>query len=177
MRDRYAWRILTVAIVPIFLAGSALHFVYDWSGGWRPVALFAAVNESVWEHLKLAFWPALLSGLVEWRMLHRRYPDFWLARSIGLLVTPMAITFLFYGYTALLGGHWLVADILTFLIAIAAGQWCCYSLLGWQPGRVGRVAVGLLFVAVLAAFACFTYWPPEYPIFREASTGIYGIPD
>lgn len=177
MRDRNAWRILTLAILPIFLAGSILHFVYDWSGAWRPVALVAAVNESVWEHLKLAFWPALLSGLVEWRLLHRRYPAFWAARTVGLLVTPVFIALIFYGYTALLGGHWLVADIGTFLIGIAAGQWSCYTLLGWQPNRAGRVVVGLSLVLLVAAFACFTYWPPEWSLFREASTGISGIPE
>lgn len=176
MHDQRARRILMVAIVPIFLAGSALHFAYDWTGQWRPVALFAAVNESVWEHLKLAFWPALVSGLVEWRLLHRRYPDFWLARTIGLLVSPMAIAFLYYGYTALLGRHWLVADIGIFLAAIAAGQWSCHALLGWRPGRIARVVVGVLLALLVAAFASFTYWPPESSLFREASTGIYGIP-
>jgi hypothetical protein len=86
VKDRHAWGILTAAIMPIFLPGSILHFAYDWSGGWRPVAPVGAVNESVWEHLKIAYWPALLSGLVEWRMLKLRYPGFWAARSLGLLV-------------------------------------------------------------------------------------------
>jgi hypothetical protein len=45
--------------VPIVLAGSALHFAFDWSGHWLPLALIAAVNESVWEPMKLAFWPAV----------------------------------------------------------------------------------------------------------------------
>jgi len=48
----------------VILVGSALHFVFDWTGGWRPAALFAAVNESIWEHLKLAFWPGLAWALV-----------------------------------------------------------------------------------------------------------------
>jgi hypothetical protein len=176
VKDRHAWRILTAAIVPIFLLGSILHFAYDWSGDWRPVALVGAVNESVWEHLKIAYWPALLSGLLEWRMLKRRYPGFWAARSLGLLVMPVVIAMVFYGYTALLGGHWLVADIGTFLLGIAAGQWACYGLLEWRPGRVGRIVTGLLFAALLAAFACLTYWPLEIGLFREMSTGLYGIP-
>ena len=38
------------------LAGTALHFLHSWLP--NPLtALFAPVNESVWEQLKLLFWP------------------------------------------------------------------------------------------------------------------------
>jgi hypothetical protein len=43
-------------IVSIILAGSTLHFAFEWANYWRPAALIAAVNESTWEHLKLGFW-------------------------------------------------------------------------------------------------------------------------
>ena len=175
MRDPRAWRILTVGVVPIFLAGSALHFAYEWSGEWLPMALLAAVNESVWEHLKIAFWPAFLHGLLEWRVLRRRYPDFWLARAVGLAMTPLTIAALFYAYTAALGTHLLFADIATFLLGIAAGQWSCYWLLALRPGPIGRLAGVLMAAALVGAFACFTYLPPDLPLFREASSGTLGI--
>lgn len=176
MSDRYAWRTLTWAILPIFLLGSILHFVFDWSGGWDPVAVVGAVNESVWEHLKIAFWPALFSGLIEWRLLRDRYPAFWAARTLGLIATPATIAVVFYAYTAWLGGHWLVADIGTFLVGIAVGQWTCYAALDWHPGRAARWVMRVLLLALLTSFACLTYWPPDWALFREASTGLTGIP-
>ena len=33
------------------LAGTLLHFVYDWSGDSLWTAAFSAVNESTWEHM------------------------------------------------------------------------------------------------------------------------------
>ena len=50
-----SWELASAAFM--VLAGSGLHFAFDWSAGWPPLALIAAVNESIWEHLKLAFWP------------------------------------------------------------------------------------------------------------------------
>ena len=45
------------------LAGAGLHFVYELCP--LPiVGLFAPVNESVWEHLKLFFWPFLAAAFV-----------------------------------------------------------------------------------------------------------------
>ena len=56
MKKRYALAFLLTA-----LAGTALHFAYDWCLS-PLVGLFAPVNESVWEHLKLLFWPFLAAG-------------------------------------------------------------------------------------------------------------------
>ena len=44
----------------VLVLGTFSHFFFDWSGENRLVGIFAAVNESTWEHLKLLFFPALL---------------------------------------------------------------------------------------------------------------------
>jgi hypothetical protein len=54
-----------IGIAVIAGLGSLLHFAFEWSGELRPVAIFAAVNESVFEHLKLTYWPALFYTAVE----------------------------------------------------------------------------------------------------------------
>ena len=62
-------KLKTVQIVVIILAivfGTLLHFTYEWSGENRIVGLFSATNESVWEHLKLVFYPMLILGLIEY---------------------------------------------------------------------------------------------------------------
>lgn len=50
-----------LAGVPVlFLAGTLTIFLYGLSGEFFLVGLLAPVNESVWEHLKLALWPTTL---------------------------------------------------------------------------------------------------------------------
>ena len=45
------------------LAGAGLHFL--WQALPNPLfALISPVNESVWEHLKLLYWPMLAAALV-----------------------------------------------------------------------------------------------------------------
>ena len=51
------WRSFVSAII-VISSGSLLHFTWEWSGHSTVVAVFAATNESTWEHLKLAFWRA-----------------------------------------------------------------------------------------------------------------------
>ena len=43
------WELAGLFLTLIF--GNLLHFVYDWSGQSIAAAVFAAVNESTWEHM------------------------------------------------------------------------------------------------------------------------------
>jgi len=52
-RSVLRWEI--VGIVVISVLGSLLHFSFEWVGGWKPLGVISAVNESVWEHLNIAF--------------------------------------------------------------------------------------------------------------------------
>ncbi|MDX1580193.1 MAG: DUF6512 family protein [Alphaproteobacteria bacterium] len=172
-----AFRLIVLCGVPvIFVAGALLHFALEWSGYWRPLAIFAAVNESVWEHLKIAVWPAFFWGLVEWSALRRNLSHFWAAKTAGLLVMPLVITGLFYSYTSLTGANYLAVDIGTFFLAIAAGQVVTWRLIrAPAPGRVLRLLAGIILGLLLAAFCSLTYLPPHHPLFLDSNTGEYGL--
>ena len=127
-----AWEI--TGFVVISFSGSLLHFAFEFFGEWPPMALLAAVNESVWEHLKLAFWPALVFALIEWPFFRRRWRNLRTAKAAGSFVMPLGIVLLFYGYTALAGGNVLWADISLFILAVLIGQ----MLSGWIMARRPR---------------------------------------
>ena len=58
--------LMQVIGVPAIVAGGVLlHFLYEWSGHRRPIALLWPVNESVWENLKMPYWPLLVVTCVE----------------------------------------------------------------------------------------------------------------
>ena len=59
-----AWE--TIGLLWTLAAGNLLHFVYQWTGERTVAGLFAAVNESTWEHMKLLAVPWVLFSLVEY---------------------------------------------------------------------------------------------------------------
>jgi len=157
--------------------GAVLHFVFAWSGNSPLVAPFAAVNESVWEHLKLAFWPALVWTLLERAPLKTRVNNFWLARALGTLLMPVLIVALFYFYVFLLGEHVLFLDITIFVLAVFAGQYVSYRLFtGDERSPLANLVAPAIIVALAVLFVVFTFFPPEATIFRDGPTGTYGIP-
>ncbi len=160
----------------IIILGSLLHFTFELSGHQPVVGVFSAVNESVWEHLKLGFWPALVYAIVEYRYLKKSTNNFFLAKTVGIYLIPIIITILFYSYTAILGESVLVIDILTFVIAVIVGQIASYKLLTYRKlhDKLNKISLAALVLLGLA-FVLFTFYPPHLPIFRDPITGEYGI--
>lgn len=168
-----AWTIAGTFFIILF--GSFLHFAFELSGGSSPLALIAAVNESTWELLKLAFWPAAIFSLLELKHLSKSVNNFALAKVVSFYVMPIAIIVLFYGYTLIVEDN-LIADILTFMISVVVGQIISYKLLTAKkfPESWRRYTLVALVVIVLM-FSLLTYFAPKFFLFQDPVSGGYGI--
>ncbi|PQO24012.1 hypothetical protein C2I36_05295 [Rhodobacteraceae bacterium WD3A24] len=157
--------------------GSALHFLFDLAGGWPPLALIAAVNESIWEHLKLAFWPGFLWAGFAPPPAGMRRRGLLAVKGPSLLVTAVLIVTVFTTYTTILGRNLLALDIGTFVLAILIGQALSVALLAggvFRHSALVRAGLWLLMLQILA-YSLFTFLPPDHWLFIEASSGVRGI--
>lgn len=145
------------------LLGSCLHFVHALFP--NPVtALFSPVNESLWEHLKLLYWPCLVSAL----LLCRREPERFASRALALVLLCAAMLVVGYVYHVALGGESLFFDVALYVLLMAA-----FFVLPciWAPIQ----APALRFVALLALVllgAAILFWsfrPPVGILFTDLS--------
>jgi hypothetical protein len=165
LREAVRWEIGSIAFV--FVAGSLLHFAYDWLGRSPWMAPIAAIDESVWEHLKLAFWPAAAFAAVQGAAMGARVRNFVLGKAAALTVAPLAIVLGFYGYTAVLGFHMLAADLALFVAAVALGAAASLAVYNMPDfAAAGRRAGIAVIVVWIAAFASFTFAKPPYALFH-----------
>ena len=165
-----------IGIAVIFLAGSTFHFIYEWTGYWKPMAFIGAVNESTWEHLKLAFWPGLMYAVIEYPLIEEEVNNFGLAKCIGLFMMSFLIVIFFYGYTAIAAKNYLIADISTFFVAVALGQLSSYLIMTALPINTFLQWVGILGLIIqTACFSLFTYFPPKNFLFKDPLNNQYGI--
>ena len=100
-----------------FLLGTLLHFTYDWSGKNPIVAIFSAINESTWEHLKLLFFPMLISTIIGYFLFFKTISNYLCAKALGIIVAITFIIILFYTYSGILGKNIPFIDISSFFIA------------------------------------------------------------
>ena len=82
-----------IGILFVIITGTLSHFFYDWSGNSRIAGFVTPVNESVWEHMKLLFFPMLLYALFMIFRLREEYPlekicCFWISGPSCLASLP-----------------------------------------------------------------------------------------
>jgi hypothetical protein len=173
-RSLLRWELSGIGV--IFLVGAFFHFLFSFTGNWPPAGAIAPVNESVFEHLKMTFWPTLLWAVISYGFLKSTANIFVIAKAAALVTMPLAILALFYGYTAVFEES-VIIDILIFLAAVAVGQYVNYlilksnSLPSWLTGLSA-----LLIITLGVQYALFTFYPPHNPLFIDTNTNAYGIP-
>ena len=167
------WQLMGFAVTS--LAGTLLHFLYEWLGEATWIAPFSGVNESTWEHMKLLFWPMFLFAVIQ-SFFFREYRNFWCIKLRGAVVGLALIPTLFYLYNGIVGKSpdWL--NISIFFISAAAAFIYETRLFnkGDTPCKNSRLALGAL-IAIAICFVLFTFRTPEIGIFTDPLTGTYGI--
>lgn len=166
------WKI--ISIVFSLVVGTLLHFTYQWSGENAFVGLFSAVNESTWEHLKLAFFPMLFIAMVGYFLFGKETKNYIKGNAIGIIVAISFIIIFFYTYTGMIGKNFTIIDIGTFVVAVILGECIAYKMINAKKTGNQKVCVGIIGV-LLICFFVFTFSPPQIALFQDPVTGTYGI--
>ena len=146
------------------LGGSALHFLYD-ALPTPLVAIFAPINESPWEHLKLLFWPTLIAACA----LTQRSKEpqrVWSAFFLALILMPIFLLGVFY-LLVYLGADSLAADITLYFVTMLGGFALAYF--SSHNRRIERHGGFLLMLVILygSALILFSFAAPDLPVFRS----------
>ena len=162
-----------IGIVFTIIFGTLLHFTYDWSGNSVIVSLFSPVNESIWEHLKLLFFPYIVYSIFEYFYVGSKYNNYATAKILGVISGLIAIPVIFYLYTSLIENN-LVLDILTFIVSVIISYVVSYYLLKNQSIEFNGSSIAIVLFIMFLFFA-FTYNPPKTELFLDPITNTYGI--
>ena len=162
-------------ILFIFLVGAFFHFIFELSGENLAVGLFGAVNESIWEQIKIGFWPAFIWALIEFFIWGKKTKNFIFAKGLSFVLIGLLITGIYYASVSL-GIENLAVDISNFFISILIAQVISYRLMLVQKNQVVLSIIGgILIIASIAAFSLLSYYPPDCPIYQDPISGGYGI--
>lgn len=162
------FRILSVFL--IFITGSLFHFAYQFSNYSLVVGIFTPVNESIFEHLKLAVYPTILCYLISYAVFYKNidFYKWFSAASISCFISPIIITSFFYTYTGAFGFTSLILDIFSLFLGVLVAQFI--SLHIYAYGHLTNThfyfLIFILFI-LMFLFTIFTFLPPDYPLFKS----------
>lgn len=169
---------ILIGIPILFLIGSLMHFLYDFTGNNVIIGTIAPVNESVWEHLKMVLLPVILWWTIYYFAageINNIDKNKWFTGAlVALLIALITIPLLFYFYTNTFGVELLPVNILILFLALLFGQLAGLHFYKYSEGINSITSISIL-ILIVFIFILFTFYPPHLPLFRDSPTGKYGI--
>lgn len=152
----------------ISVLGVLLHFTYEWSGDNPIVALFSAVNESTWEHLKLLFFPMLLLTIIELLFTEKRQlpSNYLFARTIGILSGMAFIVIAFYTLTGVFAKLPDAVNIALYFLGVFLAL-CIENKINRGNSQNHSAFAAVILLTLTIAFFVFTNYPPSIGLFAN----------
>lgn len=165
-----------IGIIICFITSSLLHFSYDWSDGSVWSIIFAAANESIWEHIKILTLPYLLWSFIELSFLKIPLKKLIISKTVGVYSISLLTIVFFKLYTSITGKSIVFIDIFSAFLWIFAGFFISYKILNsninFHSFFVPALFALLLFITM---YLSFTVCPPKIDIFLDPISESYGI--
>ena len=160
------WQI--IGFIFTCVLGILLHFLYDLTGGSILVMPFSAINESIFEHMKLLFFPMFIFALIQSRYMEESYQDFWCVKFFGISCGTILIPVLYYTLNGAFGTLPDRSNIAIFFVTAAVS----YILEAWLFGKENKICssgenafLALCLIAVI--MASLTFLPLDIPLFWD----------
>ena len=167
------WQIF--ASIFCLILGTILHFTYEWFNYNVIVGLFSTINESVWEHLKLLFYPMFFISIIGYFKIGRKLCNYWYAQMYGIVFALIFVVVFFYTYTGIIGRSFFLLDIASFIIGILWGEYIVYKMIKQKEMCKLEALSIITSIIILLCFLIFTIYPPILPLFEDPIYGTFGI--
>lgn len=169
----YLIRFQIFSAIFVIILGTLLHFTYNWSKNNWFVGVFSAVNESTWEHLKLLFFPMLITTTIGYFIFQDNFPNFLCSKTIGIITSILFTVIFFYTYTGIIGTNYAFLNILTFILSVIISEYLAYILIINSFTFNKIFCISLLIILTLSFFV-FTFHTPKINLFKDPVTNFYG---
>ena len=151
----------------VSIIGTIMHFIYRLSGNNILVGIIAPINESIWEHTKLIFFPMLLYSLCFSGDIKKNYPCITSATYAGTAAGVLLIIISFYTYSGVLGYHNAVIDTLIFYVSVIASFCFVYNITLSCKAEKYSIILQICIISIACAYIIFTFYQPNIALFKK----------
>lgn len=176
MIKKYFYKMEIIGVFFSLVLSVVLHYTYNISNGSVWSIMFGAVNESLWEHIKIITFPYLVWAFVEVAIAKPYFKQFVVSKIIGIYGLGVCVLIFYYAYSTAIGCNILWVDITSVVVFNVLAYVASYKItLSSVKFKIWyNFALALLFLYFCMYF-WFTVSPPKNPIFLDNVTGEYGI--
>lgn len=162
----------------LFGIGALLHFAYEFSNNNFLIGLITPVNESIFEHLKLAIYPIILWWVIFYLLKKDKYSlnksSWFLGSFVSMISAIIVILSIHYFVTYGIGKELMIVSITSLYIAILIAQIIAYHIYKYSTKSNFLVSISLILILIVS-FIILTIFPPKIPLFKDSKSNTYGI--
>lgn len=170
-------------IFPFFISfvvstciGVLSHFLFALLNNSIIISWLVPINESIFEHLKLLFYPFLLVSLVELHIKKKSIKNYFPYRLFSITLAIIILPILYYGIKACVGNVGFI-NILLYFLCMGLAYYLSYKAEKKQlvPTISMRFIAIAMTILLIFLFTIMTYFPPELELFRDPINNTYGL--
>ena len=135
------------------------HFLYDILN--KPIFLvpFLPIDESIFEHLKLLFYPILLISLIEGVITNKTLPSFISSRIISVIISSILLVVFYYIVTLFNNGEGIdIVNIISYFVFMLTTYIMSESLYSEYETNKTFITIGLISLFISIIFLTFFSW-------------------
>jgi len=156
-----------IGIIIAFLLCFPLHFLYDKFPNFF-TSIFAPVNESIWEHMKILFGSIILSGIIQKiivKINKIEINNFCFSNFVGAILSIPIFLIIFLPIYNTIGKNFIIT-IIIMLITIIISEIIAYKITEKKDLKLENKTI-LFIIIVYIIFTILTYFPPKNNLFID----------
>lgn len=164
-----------LGIVLAFLLCFPLHFVYDKFPSFI-TSIFAPINESIWEHMKILFGSIIISGVIQKIIVLKKKLDFnnmCFSNFIGAISSIPIFLIIFLPIYIIIGENFPITIFIMF-ITIVLAEIIAYKIMNKDNLGLENITI-ILVIIVYVIFTILSYYPIKSGIFIDPISKTCGI--
>lgn len=167
--DIFFKKLEMIGFLFVSIFGTLMHFAYEFFNSNFFVGLFAPVNESTFEHLKLLLYPMLAYSIIEYFILKKKgytkLDSFICAKITGIIIGIVSIIVLYYTYLGILGYNIDFINIAIYFIAVIIAFFVSYYMTINKKQNNHCLLCLFTLAIIVILFIVFTLYPADIGLF------------
>lgn len=151
---------IAIGYVVVCIMGILSHYAFDYFDISYLKVIFPQ-NESIFEHLKLIFYPMILYMLVDLLVIRKNNEGAFKAYVTGILLALLFTIAAYYTYSGMIGKHIFGVDMAIYFLSIFIAFFYRYKKITLFTGLNSVI----VFVIMLIIMVVFTFYPGNINFF------------
>lgn len=145
--------------------GTISHFLYDLTYNFFILKPFVSIDESIFEHLKLIFYPIIIVSFFEGLIVYQNPLKNISTRNISCLISIILLIIFYYTYTSFTNKSIVFIDIISYYLFIFLAYYLSLKLEIFNNNIFKAISYIILFIAIII-FSIFTEYKPNIDFFK-----------